>query len=443
MSLYLKIPIFIVFLLVFIGWIIASAYIFKKFVTDLLHGKYFWANILAQCLAVVGLFGFVWLLSFFLSIKLILLFILCSYIGSIITGILWRLIGTTDIPWAASGMWTGSELGLKYPWIFPCGTILNTLIFIAYLIVSGIIYFSNPIPSSKATLLIFRYTVIVMYGTSLIVILPSLISTLSSRNLDEDTRLRMLINQGGGLITNALIIALLFWSFEITGKGYNLEVGNISLAISPILILVVFGYFVCTILLPYFIGAQQAKKWRINLTEKNKTWLNKLLEVLEFPNPSQYSPKLEQLQMDLVSEENQLVKNDAMIKLGVDIDAMDTTEVSSAWLERNLIEAYKDSRDYEPRFTYLDFIRHLKDKIAEIFDELEKQKKESEKVNIAKAFAQSYRSKKDEIVKELEVEHKAKPIVSTVIVGLVLAIIVPILNELAKWIWLTFEQKMK
>jgi len=441
MSLLFKVPIFIAFVIALIAWILASGYLLKKFTKDVLHGKYFLANELMLFLAIFGLFGFVWLLSGFLSIKLIILFILCSHIGSIITGILWRLIGTTDIPWAASSTWTGSELSVKYPWVFPLVTILSTLLFIAYPIVSGIAYFSNPIPSPRVTILIFRYTLIVMYGTGLGTLLPTSISTISSKNLDEGTRLRILLNQGGGLIGIAFIIALIFWAFGITGKGYNFEIGGIPLTMSPILIFVILGYFTFTILLPYFVGAQQAKKWRINLLEKEKGFLSNLLEVLEFPTPSQYRPKLEQLQNALVSEENQIVENEAMVKLGIEIEGIESP-ASLPWEKRNLIKAYKDSRDLEPRFTYLDFIRYLKNKIGEILTELAKLKKGTDKVNRAREFAQPFHSQKNDLANSIEVKKKAKPIVNTALVGIVLAIIVPLLNEIGKWIWLTFMQTL-
>lgn len=438
MSLLLKIPLFIVFLLAFIVWSIVSLYLINKFTKDLLQGKIFWSTELNLLYTIFALFGFVWLLSFTFSIKLFILYILCFHIGFVITGILWRLIGKTDIPWAASLIWTGSELNIKYPLASQVTNIICFLLLVAYPIVIGITYFSNPIPSTKATILIFRYTLIFIYGASFIVLLPSLTSTLSSKNLDEDTRLRILVSQGGGMIINALMIALIFWSFEITGKGYNLQVGGISLTISPVLILVIFVFFVCTILIPYFIGAQQGKNWRINLIEKKKGWFNNLLEVLGFPISSQYIPKLEELQNYLISEEKEFVENDLMIKKGIAIDEVESTE------DLNVLEkAYKESREYEPRFCYLDFLRHLKKEVEEIITELSKKKKDADKVEMATAFTQPYRSKKDDLDKTIDSERKFKPIVSTAFVGLVLAIIVPILNGLGDFIWSTFEQTMK
>ncbi len=442
MSLFIKILIYFVFLIAFIAWIVAAYYIFKKFSKDLLCGKSFLSTELMLFNGFLGFFGFIWLLSGFLSIKLIILFVLISHIGFIITGILWRIIGTTDIPWAASVTWTASEIPLKHPLAFIVTLILCPLLMLAYVIVIGIIYFGNPIHSPRATILIFRYTLIVMYGSEVITLLPGLVSLISSKNLDEGTRLRIIINRGGGMIFYALVIALMFWSFGITGKGYKWDVSGISLLISPVLILVIFSYFVCTIIIPYFIGTQQAKNWRINLIEKKKDWHDKLLEVLEFPTSSQYIPKLEELQNALVSDEMELIEKDAMVEKGTIIDTMESTE-SLSWHEKNLIEAYKESREFEPRFCYLDFLRHLKSKIEEIKAELEKQNIEEEKVKIADAFAQPYRSKKDDLDKTIESERKTKPIINTAIVGMALAIIVPILTELAKWIWLTFEKTMK
>jgi len=442
MSLLFKVPIFIAFLIALIAWIVVGFYLFKKLLRGLLRGKSFLVSELTILVTCFVLFGLVWLLSGFFSIRFIILFILCCHIGVIITGISWRLIGATDLPWAASLTWTGVEFGLKHPWVVLCvQQILPLLILIAYPIASGIGYFSNPIPSPRATILIFRYTLIAMYGPALATTLLSTVTTLSSRNLDEGSRLRVLISQAGALIVDGLIIALVFWAFGITRKGYNFEVSGITLTMSPFLVFVILGYFGCTILLPYFVGTQQAKKWCVNLLEKEKGWLSNLLEVIEFPTPSQYRPKLEQLQSALVSEEQQMVENDAMVKLGIEIDGIKST-TSLPWGERNLIEAYKDSRGLEPRFTYIDFIRHLKSEIGEILDELAKVKNDTDKVDRARAFTQPYHSHKDELAKSIEVKRKAKPIIGTALVGIVLAIIVPFLNELGKWIWVTFMQTL-
>ncbi|UCE07830.1 MAG: hypothetical protein JSW07_07300 [bacterium] len=422
MPLLFKVPIFIAFLIALIAWYLASVYLLKKCTTYMLHGKYFLANELILLLTIFGLFAFVWLLSGFLSIKLIIIFIICSHIGSIITGILWRLIGTTDIPWAASGAWTGAELTVKYSWVSLLLASFSLGLCISYPILCGIAYFSNPVPSPRVTILISLYTLIMIYGSGLGNTLPTMISTISSKNLDEDTRLRILLNHGGLLTSIALIIALIFWAFDIIGKSY-------------IVIFVILGYFTFTILLPYFIGAQQAKKWRINLLEKKKGWLSNLLEVLEFPTPSQYRPKLEQLQNDLASEENKIIENDSMVKLGIEIDGIEST----TFLPITLIEAYRDSRDLEPRFNYLDFVRHLKNKIGEILAELAKLKKGTDKVNRAREFTQHFNNQRDNLENIIEQERKTKPILSTALVGIVLAIIVPLLNEIGRWIWLTFR----
>ena len=262
MSLLLKIVVFIVFLVFLSGFYIGS-FLFSRRIQRLLsEGRLFLLGQVMLLASVFSLFSFVWLLSGFFSWRLTLFFVLAAEVGGVVTGVLWRFMGSTDLPWAASSTWTGAEIAIRHPWLPQILGIVSALVLLAYPIACGFEFFSHEVPSPDVTVAIFRFTLIALFLPGLLITLPTIVSMLSSRNLDEGTRLRVLLAQGGGLFSNALVIALVLWSFGIVSKGYNFDLGGIPLTASPMLGLVVFVYFAATFLLPFYMGTAQAKKSR-------------------------------------------------------------------------------------------------------------------------------------------------------------------------------------
>ena len=441
MSLLLKIVVFIVFLVFLSGFYIGS-FLFSRRIQRLLsEGRLFLLGQVMLLASVFSLFSFVWLLSGFFSWRLTLFFVLAAEVGGVVTGVLWRFMGSTDLPWAASSTWTGAEIAIRHPWLPQILGIVSALVLLAYPIACGFEFFSHEVPSPDVTVAIFRFTLIALFLPGLLITLPTIVSMLSSRNLDEGTRLRVLLAQGGGLFSNALVIALVLWSFGIVSKGYNFDLGGIPLTASPMLGLVVFVYFAATFLLPFYMGTAQAKKWRLSLLHKQKSWLEKMVEALDFPAPAQFDSKLRQLSLDLSNEANQIRETDKMVSLGKEFDEIDSREEVPA-MAIPLWEAYHRSRDLEPRFTYMDFLSKLQGEIEQARGELEKVDGDDSKLKRAADFRARYHSENEKIRQNEKTEEKTRPLAIPGLATLAGCIASPLLGELSQWIWKIFLARL-
>ena len=442
MSLFIKVGIFITFLIVYTVWIVAVYKLSYRLQNNLLRGKALLTQEMLLLATVLGFFVFIWILSGYLNIKLIGLFLLAAHLGTIIMAILWALSGSVDIRWGPRAIWAGGEFGMKHPWMMMTTSVISLIAVIAYPVIAGIVYFSHLVPSHRVTVLIFRYTLLALFISSWIAMLPILIGVLSSKNVDKGTRTRFFVAQIGSLVSNALFLALTFWAFGIAGRGYEFSVSGIPFTFSPLLISVVFAFFICTVLIPYGIGTHQAKKWKIHLLERQLGWVRKLLNILDFPIPPSYIPKLTELDSQIKAEYHRFAESDVMVKIGQETKQIEFSS-RPRWGYRNLILAYQACRDLDPRFNYVDFLIQLRYKIKDIIFEFKRLGSETDLIEAATVCAKAYHSQKDELSKAIEATKQAKPIVSVGLATITSMIVGSILSEFGEWIWDIFMQAIK
>jgi len=247
---------FIVFLILYLVFFWASNALTTYGKRATLGNKTFWFSQLQLLLTVGALLGFVFLLSGYFN-RLLLIALLCAAeVGVLLATALGGLFGAPTSNSGARAQWAGGEYAMSHPVLVIGSTVVSLLIIVAYPVAAAVTYFRSsgaPLPAR-----IFQYTLVLCLG-GLPLLLLVLISALASENLDEETRTRFLINQLGGLVPNALWIALILWSFGIAADGLPVSVGSTSLTLSPLLIGVLIAFFFITVLIPYLIGTQRAK----------------------------------------------------------------------------------------------------------------------------------------------------------------------------------------
>jgi hypothetical protein len=311
MSFIIKIGVFILFLIVFGIWTLVLSVLTKKIINDAVYGKSFWNNQFFLLLSGGGFFLLIYLLSGFFSLPLAILVLVSSELGMIASIILWGFLGSTSVKWGPQSMLAGREFGIKHPSLTIFMIILTFLIILGYIILAGIAYFT--LPSKELTTHIFQYTLIGLFISNYPMMITYLIGILVSENLEEETRMHFLVNQLGGLIPTALYIALTFWAFGLAGSETTFSISYFSIKLSAQLILFLIGFFLFIVLLPYLIGTQRAKKWRVVLLEKQIIWADKFLDILDLPIHSLYIPKLTQFRYDLDNEIKKFLSEDRTI----------------------------------------------------------------------------------------------------------------------------------
>jgi hypothetical protein len=247
----------------------------------------------------------------------------------------------------------------------------------------------------------------------------ALIRALVLESLDEGTRVHLLINQVGGLIPNALWLAVLFWSFDVGVAGWSFDVGAASLCVSPMLLGALIVLFVIPVFLAFLIGGQRAKHWRSSLMAKQQQWIARLRDVLEVPVGSLYVPRLTDLRTTLDAEIAGFIEGDPVISFAAQVDqGMTPPELKS------FVPAYELSRDSDQRFRHLVWLRETSTTLGMIIDDLSKLTKDAAWEKSAKEWVHYLQPREEALKKEHEVARKTRTPV--VIIGSL--VLLPILN---------------
>ncbi|VVB71282.1 Photosystem I assembly protein Ycf3 [uncultured archaeon] len=355
---------------------------------------------------VFGFFSLGWILSGFFSGALLELFFWIGLIVVIAIAIVWSLLGYLDLP-LHSIDYKGSRSHLS-----EVPTFLAASVIICYPIIASLGYFRYLIPSEQASLKIFQFAIIAIFLIGLILTIPELIRDLLSKNQDPEIRKLLLLFQSGYLVIIFVFLALIIWSIEIATDEIKVRFVLI-LALSVLL----FAFII-----PYFSGWQRSRGWRTHLIEEKIVWIDRLLDILDFPSSSKYISKLQGLQRDIENEEEEFMRIEKISGCCLSKKEHESTptmngicssiapKTASPGEKRDGEKREIDSTD--PRFDYIVFIRQLGKGIDECLEELRLLKvgPDASWSALAKGYASAFRTRKEELLSLLEKEREAKPL---------------------------------
>ena len=128
----------------------------------------------------------------------------------------------------------------------------------------------------------------------------------------------------------------------------------------------------------------------MTLLEKERAWLDELLDVFDFPTPSLFVLKLQNIMKRIKDDEMIFHQNEELNRIGSPYDA--------------------EILCLDPRFWYSDFLIRLHDQIGENIDQFEELTGNNEEIReIARVYAIAYRLRRDEIVGMIDRERQFKP----------------------------------
>jgi hypothetical protein len=417
-----KIVVFVLFILLYAlyAWI---AHVFgQKVKRDLMEDRTFWNSQIGIVLSIVPFCVFIYLLSGVFSIRLVALLFLGSQIGVLIFAIVWGFLGSTHSKWGPRGVWAGGEFGMKQGLALVLITVPTVLLVIVYPIAAGIAYFR--LPDEELTQRILQYTLVAVIFSAYPAVLATSISSLVSKNVDDETRARLFAVQASQLIQTALFLALAFWAFGIGHSSTNPVVG-MSLSLEPRILSLLFLFFVGTALLPYMIGVQRSKRWRAQLLGRQEQWLRKVMDVLQSPNALSYRAKLDHLQTELAEDASEFEQSDTMVLAARLIDQGQNDPPLN-----ELAPLYKRARDLIEGFTQ---------RIREIMQDLEIPKSNAAKVRAGGQWAAVLQSQRDEICADIKAIEARKPPIWVGVGVLATPVLSGVLTEVSKSLWQVFS----
>lgn len=425
-----KILLFFAFLVVYGLYLWTSVILFNRFLTKIKKVS-FVENELMIIVPYFFFFAFIFLIGRFFNLHLFTLSILFSNIGLLVTVIVWNLIGSPKIPFKEIGGWAGYDFGLKNTWLILSTQGFILLMIVAFPIVMGIHFFSQ---SSIEVIRIFaiKYSLILILG-SYVLTLPLIIGVLSSSFIDEDSRARYFIAQFSGLIANSLFISLLFWIFNWGRTGYEIQLGNVNFSLSPRIFLILMGFLLAFLILPYFIGIQKAKRLKSDYLETNKQLLDNILETINLATGNTLIEKIKNLQKQISSEFEKLVASDKGVEAGLRFDAI-ASENDLPKTEVLPYKYFKEARAFDSRFSYFNFLNHTYNELEELKNIEIDTKNLKAKNQLVEKYIEHFKDYKNDLAKKEETKGKSNPALWIGLITILLPFISQLMSELGKYL---------
>jgi hypothetical protein len=403
-SLALKIPVFLGFLIFFAIWMAATIFAGLQAIKGLRSvstvGLISKGLLPLEVVGYVGLFGTLGILALFFNPAVIGLMLGTTALGYVITVIAWALLGPFERPFGSDMTWANATL-LVRPWFQPIQNGLGTLTTVAMLIGLAYLYFARDVPSTEATRDMFKVLILWMSAGFLITVLPLRLSTLTSRNLDEAVRDRILAAQAGTLFTWAILVSLVLWSFEFEPSGARLSWTSVDAGFSLAVGVILAAFFLFTSVVPYLIGTVRAKQWRHYLREKRRRWLQQVEEALRTPSEAGRETRLQDVREELGRERDTLV-SDPLLALAAqweDVGASGSDTLGQ--LSPFVYDAYQDIREADPRVEQLHIIDRLRSEVAMLEGELTSAPDANEK---AARYAENYANARKNLGEQIVAE---------------------------------------
>jgi tetratricopeptide (TPR) repeat protein len=363
----------------------------------------------------LGFLTFMWVLSGLFDFTLVKQFLAGGVLMIGISAALWSFSGFPLDPWMTQLVLAIEYFEKRCPSLSWTIRAVGLLAVLAYIGVAVRFYFRFHLDTELSMVHFLEFAFVSIFLVGLFVTLPPIWAAMLSKNLDRGTRDILLIFQFGHLGITGLYLGLILWIFEIGSFDHSVQLGNIKFPISPHFLGIMMSLFLLAILIPYISGSKRASMWTLALLGKERYWLDELLDILDYPTPSLYVPKLQKI-LDGIKDDDMISGQDG---------------------ELNRIESLydADALRLDPRFCYSGFLMRHQDRIAENIDQFKELKGDGVEIKeTARIYAEAYRFRRDEIAGMIEREGQFKPRLWVALAIILTPILGQILASLINWI---------
>jgi hypothetical protein len=352
----------------------------------------------------------------------------------------------------AEARWTGISLMIRHEWVALVSGYINLLIAPAYPVAVGIVYFSDHVPSSAATLSVTRITLLLLFIGGSLSLLTTQIGLFSSENLSAGSRQKLFYPKLGDVASTGLVLAVLLSTFSTSAGGAHSAQG-IHVRFSPLVVVILLVYFLGSAVVPFLVGSSRNQKWQTHLRARRPDALGDVIGTLSKPVSDSYDAELAVLISRFEQERATFVASDVGITYGLWLDqvkayetvlgtpppAPDPAPAADAapdpapapsspprpeppafgstvvgMLKVFDPEDFYTARAHDPRFEHLDWLDELIAELGETRQNLAGKRSGTTRVHAAKDWAVNYDNERDELKETAAV---AKSSLSGVVLG--------------------------
>jgi tetratricopeptide (TPR) repeat protein len=378
------------------------------------HRKYA-ISIVTLSINLLGFLAMMWILSGFFDLLLIGQFLLGGVVMVAISTAIWSLSGFPANPWINQLVQEIENFDAKCPRFSRFIRAVGFLAVLSYVLMAIIFYFRLHLGSEISMVDFLKIAFGSIFLLGLLVTLPPIWSAMISKNLDGRTRELLLIFQFGHLGLSGLYSGMILWIFGKGNFSHSLSLGDIKFPISIHSLGIVMFLFVLAVIIPYVSGSKRAGKWKTTLFEKERRWLDELVDVLDYPTPNLYVSKLRKVMTEIKGE--------------------DTIPGQEEDLDRIKSLYGAEVLRLDPRSRHREFSMKLQEQIAEMIAQFEGTSHEGQTIQErAPIYAEACRLRRDEIIGMIEREGKFKPKFWIILAIILTPVLGQILATLINWI---------
>jgi hypothetical protein len=353
----------------------------------------------------------------------------------VVSKILWAVVGPDEeVNYFDQVRYFGVDYGFQSGSMILLIMIVSNILLLAFPVAMGIAYFSGDYAPDERMQTIIRYAVLINVITGLFTFSPLIFSMLSSKNTNEDVRSIAAIQKVGGTLATAMWIAMALWAFKTEGGGgYSVFAGSaVEFKVSPLLLAIVFVFLAITLFLPYLMGAQRGKKWRVRLLQSRKKIVSQMIKALS-------EPKFTPADLDAVSDkiDGELTKfqeGNPTLEFWTRVRDGDPELLLEAEQQREIDSIYQKGHDTDLRFAHVDFLNEMKGEVNEISELLSVQRRKGD----VDRFIKRYEDMGDELAEEIKAQESFRPQVYAIVFFVASAVISQLFSSFGQWAWGVF-----
>jgi hypothetical protein len=425
-DLIFKIGVLAVFIATYAGSSALSYRLQQKFVRDSTAGTGTWLIAQATTLiSVVSFFTYIFLLTGFLSIPLIVLFLLAAEIGLILGRAGSAVVGADQTHTTRMIAWVAFGYGVRNPWLFVVVIVLAAIFVFIYPIVASYVFLVSP--PADLSLTIIRLTVVQFVAVGYLFVVPNYVGLLTSPYLDERSRARVLVTSSSSLILTGLFLGLGFWAFSPQAAA---STTSIPVSVSVELVLFLLAFFALSLLLPYAIGTISARRRRADLLGRERRCINLASRTLRVIG-SAWRTELDVVSTTIQKDVDEVMAADRAIAAMEKLD--DSQENQNVALTRAGFLAAQVS---DPRFQFRSRLMDLSATISRVTTDLEKRRTSAAREQFAQKWSSVLHEQGEELEEEAKRVSEGIPKASLAVVGAT-AVMSVLLQEVTKSGWQT------
>lgn len=326
--------------------------------------------------------------------------------------------------------WATYAFYRRAPIAFGFLGIMVVVVAFAYPIAALVVYAQHPRPSPEMTSIIFRLTLLLYVLVNYSVAAPFFVAYLTSVVVDDELRTTLLLHRLVAVLPDAITLALVFWAFQINVPGPTLGMGQVPIAVSLALVLLLLVFFVLSAVGPYLIGIQRSKSHRLMLFERARAWVDSVLKWIEVPIPASPETQIEPL-VSRIDDEIEHIRENEMI-------AGPSQAESHFPVVRHAVWAAGVIGPSDPVFSQVQWLHNLGSELHGEKDALAGERTAKAKNQLLDRWANLYRRRLDDLDKQIDTQRQRRTpliLVSTLVGTPILSLAV---SGLASWIWSSY-----